>query len=285
MVSVVCMILIVMGVFAQSEKPIKRTSTWHRTPQRTIYQSGDKAEGNSADQGRNTVLTAEQEAISDVSGEKAYQLAKKYYDDNSSGCEKWFRFSAEKGYIKAQRILGYLRLFGDEIIDKKEDEAAKWLTKAAERGDEYSLFYLGYMYKEGIYFFKNEELSNQYLSKSAPFFYKMGKENMECSGEEALQYFELVRYAEVAPYDIRAAVLIGYMYYYGKGGVAWDFEKATSYFAYASEQGDPVATYFVGLCLETGHGIEKNISQSKEYYKVSGIRSLSEAIHMIETSY
>lgn len=45
-ITTACYLILSTGIFAQSERPIKRTSTWNSTPSRTINQSRVKPEKN-----------------------------------------------------------------------------------------------------------------------------------------------------------------------------------------------------------------------------------------------
>ena len=50
---------------------------------------------------------------------------------------------------------------------KIEKAAADWFKKAAEIGESDSMFHLAWMYQEGIGVEQNDELSAEYLYKSA----------------------------------------------------------------------------------------------------------------------
>jgi TPR repeat protein len=48
---------------------------------------------------------------------------------------KWYRKSAEQGYVKAQVNLGQMYFAGKGGVKKDEAEAYKWFLKAGEQGD------------------------------------------------------------------------------------------------------------------------------------------------------
>ncbi|PKK74087.1 kinase-like protein [Rhizophagus irregularis] len=58
--------------------------------------------------------------------------------------------------------------------------------------------------------------------------------------------------------------LLGYLYYYGIG-VDASYEKAFNLFT--SESNHTLALYYVGLCYQNGHGVEKNENSAFEYFE------------------
>jgi TPR repeat protein len=49
-----------------------------------------------------------------------------------------------------------------------------------------------------------------------------------------------------------------------------DFQEAAKYFKAASDMGNQVAMYYMGICYETGNGVPKDMIKAKDYYKKSG---------------
>ncbi len=61
---------------------------------------------------------------------------------------KWYRKAAEKGYPRAQLILGLSYDQGNGV-EKDVVEAVKWYRKAAEKGSAEAQFMLGFSYDQG----------------------------------------------------------------------------------------------------------------------------------------
>ena len=61
---------------------------------------------------------------------------------------KWWRRSAESGYLQAQHNLGVLYYRGEGVA-RNHDEAAKWFRIAGERGFAESQHNLGILYRDG----------------------------------------------------------------------------------------------------------------------------------------
>jgi TPR repeat protein len=68
---------------------------------------------------------------------------------------------AKKGNVIAQRLLGILYLLGEGVV-KNEEEAGKWLYKAAEKGDADSQCMLGYIYSTSEVL-KNDMLAYKWM--------------------------------------------------------------------------------------------------------------------------
>jgi S1-C subfamily serine protease len=86
--------------------------------------------------------------------ESQFNLAKMYDEGggrvskSSEEAVKWYRKSAEQGFVAAQLILGMIYDSGKGVI-KDYEEAAKWYRKAAEQNILAAQFILGGMYAEG----------------------------------------------------------------------------------------------------------------------------------------
>ena len=82
----------------------------------------------------------------------------------------WKRKSAEDGCGMAQYNLGRMYLYGEEqsdnLVEKNSGEALKWLHRAAENGEFYSLAALGEVYFLGIGVPQDFAKSFEWFSKS-----------------------------------------------------------------------------------------------------------------------
>ena len=51
-------------------------------------------------------------------------------------------------------------------------------------------------------------------------------------------------------------------------------KEAVKYFKAASDMGNKVAMYYMGICYEIGNGVPKDYNTAKQYYSKSGFASL-----------
>ena len=80
-----------------------------------------------------------------------------------------YRYVAQKGYVKAQRILGAIYLYGSSTYNEKElkEEGVYWLREAALQGCEKCQYDLGRSYLEGFGVEKNKSKALYWLRRAA----------------------------------------------------------------------------------------------------------------------
>lgn len=203
-----------------------------------------------------------------------FEMGKSFYDKgNYTEALNWYKKAAENGSSDAQSELGFMYMNGEGTPVNKS-EGAKWLLKASENGDFLAQRALGFMYKNGDGVPQNISESNKWLGKASSQFYEAGKNNMKTNGQVALQFFSWVYEMGQLPYNVWSLFHIGEIYYYAEGGVHTDFQEAAKYFKAASDMGNQVAMYYMGICYETGNGVPKDSNMAKQYYSKSGYTSL-----------
>ena len=203
-----------------------------------------------------------------------FEMGKSFYDKgNYTEALNWYKKAAENGSSDAQSELGFMYMNGEGTPVNKS-EGAKWLLKASENGDFLAQRALGFMYKNGDGVPQNISESNKWLGKASYQFYEVGRKNMKTDGQVALQFFSWVYEMRQTPYDVWSLFHIGEIYYFAEGGVHTDYQEATKYFKAASDMGNRVAMYYMGLCYEFGRGIPKDLSKAQQYYKESGYNSV-----------
>lgn len=57
-----------------------------------------------------------------------------------------------------------------------------------------------------------------------------------------------------------------------------NYKQAYQYFMKAANQGFAISQYYVGLCFETGNGVEKNIIEAKKWYQLAANQECKKAI-------
>ena len=203
-----------------------------------------------------------------------FEMGQSFNDKgNYTEALKWYKKAADNGSSDAQSELGFMYMNGEGVPVNKS-EGAKWLIKASENGDIMAQRALGFMYKNGDGVPQNISESNKWLGKASSQFYEAGKNNMKTNGQVALQFFSWVYEMGQLPYNVWSLFHIGEIYYYAEGGVHTDFQEAAKYFKAASDMGNQVAMYYMGICYETGNGVPKDSNMAKQYYSKSGYTSL-----------
>jgi len=118
---------------------------------------------------------------------------------------------------------------------KSYDDAFKYYTLAAERGNTEAMCNLGYYYSEGQGVEKDLKGSFEWYRKSA-----------------------------VAGY-LHSIRDVGVCYYYGLG-VTTDYKEAVMWLKKASEENYAHATCDLALCYLKGKGVRKNLTEAAKYY-------------------
>lgn len=145
---------------------------------------------------------------------------------------------------------------GDNAYYKINDlsEAIKWYEKAAEQGNAYAQYCVGYMYQWG--------------------------KGVEQSYVEAFRWYK--KAAEQGHADAQCE--IGYMYFAGKG-IEKDFAEAYKWYKKAAERGHAYAQWTLGIKLEFGDGFDKDYSEAFKWYKKAAEQGYDSAQWRLGTMY
>ena len=144
---------------------------------------------------------------------------------------------ATEGDAIAQFNLGLCYHNGDGV-EKDDEKAVEWYTKAAEQGHPDAQYTLGMVYG-----------------------YPWSYEGVVQDFKKAVEWFALA--AEQGHSE--AQFILGLCYDMGNG-VAQDFEKAVEWYTKAAEQGHTQAQYSLGLCYENGKGVAVDFETAVEWY-------------------
>lgn len=257
-----CMSFSLMASAQASGGQIRRvTPRQHHNPNRKITPSQNK---------QNAEVTLSQAHPKTYTVREMFEMGQSFYDKGDyTEALKWYKKAAENGSSDAQSELGFMYLNGEGTPIIKS-EGVKWLIKAGENGDAMAQRTLGFMYRNGDVVYKSESEAIKWFRKAAPKFYETARGSMKSDGQVALQFFSWVCEMRQAPYDVWSLFHIGEIYYYAEGGVHTDYQEAAKYFKAASDLGNQVAMYYMGICYETGNGVPKDMIKAKDYYKKSG---------------
>ena len=163
---------------------------------------------------------------------------------------EWMKKAAAQGHENANKYLSEYEEKAAELSDQERGnyyyftrkdytEAVRWYKKAAEDGDAYSQFLLGFMYRRGQGVEKDLYEAMDWLKKAV----KNGSEHAEKEVDTLKSEIEAAERAERAE---RAA------------------RKALSDLITRCENGDESAAYEYALKLLNGNGVQKD--ESKGYY-------------------
>ena len=225
---------------------------------------------------------------------------------NRSEALRLFRKSADKGYLSAQRQLGFIYL-----EEKEYSNAMKYGKMAAEQGDADSQNNVGWMYENGFGIGTNQELAISWYERAAAQGNTTARINLrdiynnvaalrdinkisDAKAEEYFRkainlgnetaklnlgsfYFNQERYNDAFPLLLAAAEAgnandlntIGYMYANGYG-IAKDINKALTYYEKAIAGGNSLATSNAEVLYAIAgydYLIDGNYAKAEEYYR------------------
>ena len=266
LITICCMLFSLLASAQASGGQIRRTTQRHYD---NTNRSVAPSRNNSNRSTTHTQKTAKTYTVMEM-----FEMGQSFYDKgNYTEALKWYKKAADNGSSDAQSELGFMYMNGEGVPINKS-EGAKWLIKASENGDIMAQRALGFMYKNGDGVPRNISESNKWLGKASSQFYEAGRRSMKTDGKVALQFFGWVYEMRQTPHDVWALFHIGEIYYYAEGGVHSDYKEAVKYFKAASDMGNKVAMYYMGICYEIGNGVPKDYNTAKQYYSKSGFASL-----------
>ena len=186
---------------------------------------------------------------------KAEEEAKRIAEEEAKRkAEEEARRKAEKARVKAEAEAKKAEI--KKIVDLAEDylrgrngkskdyekAVANYLI-AAEAGDAYSLYSLGWCYEYGL--------------------------GVEQSAREAVKWYRkaIEQGSKNAKERLGNAKKLGEDYYYGRNGKSKDREKAVANYLIAAEAGEAYSQYCLGWCYEYGLGVEKSVEEAEKWYR------------------
>lgn len=169
---------------------------------------------------------------------------------------------AAKGDAKSQYVLGWMYFIG-EPVEKNNQQAVQWMTKAANQDFKFSQTQLGLMYLVAKDIPENYALAREWLLKGAArgegdalnalgAIYVEGL-GVKANGEQAITYFRQAADGGFA----MAQFNLGYQYYTGKL-VQQDYKDAAKYFKEAAQQDHVRAEYLLGVMYRDGQGVPQD---------------------------
>ena len=214
----------------------------------------------------------------------------------------WYRMAAEKGDLSSHETLSALLARGDEEsgLEKNEDEALMWLTKAAEAGSASAQMKLAGKYEEGkmvaqsyeeaIRWYEKAAKKNKYAivclkeiyeklgsQSDAAGLYNLGKLFLdEKAYQEAEKYFLMS--AEKGNTD--AMNRLGLLHANKK-----EYQEAIKWYRMAAEKGHASAMYNLALNYAEGNGVEKNAQEAIKWYRMASEKGHEVAMYCLGEMY
>ncbi len=210
-----------------------------------------------------------------------YKLGTCYMDgigvvqDNDKAME-WWRKAAEQEHQDA--IYALARSFCGEDKNKDEldrDKAFALFEKAANLGNAEAQCCVGCCYKNGYGTPVDYSKAGKWYNKSAKkgctralrhiaMCYEDGL-GVEKNMEKAIKWYK----EAIHQGDKTSMVIMGKIYYYGRGGVNINFNKAIEYYLMAANNEESEGMWRVGVCYQLGHGIAVDENEAVEWYRKS----------------
>jgi len=166
-------------------------------------------------------------------------------EKNQQEALKWIRKAAEQNYALAQNDLGVCFVAG-KGLEKDQQEAVKWFRKAAEQGFAMSQFNLGTCYYNG-------NGVRQDVSEAVKWYRKAAEQN----------------------YALAQSVM-GDLY--GSGiGMSQDLTEAVKWYRKAAEQNYASAQRCVGEAYFKGIVVEKNMAEAYKWFSLAAAQGDEDA--------
>ncbi|MFB0977492.1 MAG: tetratricopeptide repeat protein, partial [Myxococcota bacterium] len=181
----------------------------------------------------------------------------------------WYERAATQGNQLAQFKLGQLH-FGesDGAFEPKPATGVRWLSGAAELGNEEAMRDLIAIHDEGRGIPKDPEISGKWMVKVAEFekpadLVALGIRYYEANGvprNRGRGAKLIARAAELG--DATAQLYLARIYMTQGNGVVGNLEIAVRWFTEAAEQGDLESQSYLGMLYASGQGVEKDYEAS-----------------------
>lgn len=201
---------------------------------------------------------------------------------NVKKAEKWYLRAAEQGNIDAQVNLASL------YYDSNPNEALKWGLIAAQKGSAKAQNRVGCLYYNG----KVKEAPSC-VEKAFYWFElaaKQGFVRAQCNlaniNQDAKNYKEALNWYTIAAdnKDAAAQNSLGLLYAGGKG-VTKDLAAAANWFLLAAEQNYAAAQYYLGRAHFEGHGIPVDVAEGFKWYLLAAEQRAYDADYKVAQMY
>ncbi len=160
-------------------------------------------------------------------------------EDTNASCDKIvaaYKKAAEMGCAEAQDYLGYWYEEGENGLPVDYQEAYRWYQKAAEQGDSYAQYDIGWLFDNGLGVKENKR--------------------------EAVKWFKRA----ASKNNVSAIYRLGLCYYFANG-VGMDRREALKLFRKAAKDNHAGAICMIGDYYYEGCLVEENKEEALKYYE------------------
>ena len=193
----------------------------------------------------------------------------KFMSDIYKNAFAWLLSQAEMGNSEMQEAIA-MSFYNGNSVEKNEKDGLKWMTAAADNGNDVASLLLGQFYMEGSCgaeknvkkaleeFLKSAETGNPTAANYVGDYY-LNEAKTDSDLKEAFKW-----YCKAAKNDSPASTLAD-CYFFGEG-VAKDEKEAVKYYLKTAESGDWWSQYMLGNCFKDGIGVVKNEEESQKWF-------------------
>ncbi|HSJ01896.1 MAG TPA: tetratricopeptide repeat protein, partial [Verrucomicrobium sp.] len=178
---------------------------------------------------------------------------------------------AERGNADAQFELG-IRYLGGEGLDKDEQKAVEWLTRAADQEKLEAMNALGTMNEEGVGFPKDEKKAFEWYEKAAKYGFPLAQQNLsqcyemgkgvEKNQAEANKWLERAAHQDFAPSQAM------YAFKLERGlGLDKNTRSAAEWYLKAAQNGLIRAMTHLAYLYYTGTGVPLDYRRAEAWYR------------------
>ena len=184
-----------------------------------------------------------------------------------------FRRAHLKNEAKAQAMLGYCYYYGIGVT-RDFKEAAKWLNKSVQNGEDGARYLLGVCRYYGQGLQKDQHKAIEHFQYAAQKDHHGAQLVMAICYHEGIdvekEYFRSFEYLTKAVEDgcMVAQRILANCYYFGDG-VSKDPVTAAAWYDKAAKRGDSEACWRLGYCYHNGFGVKKNYRRAAELFQRS----------------
>jgi TPR repeat protein len=221
-------------------------------------------------------------AIANTNGFEEYDAGIRYITDKEYTLAiKYLKLSAEKGNVKAMKMLGSI-YEKSTIVPQNLEESFRWYKKAVDAGSLEALVPLGVRYELGLGTQENKKLAFQAYKKAADngiveaysrlgYVYLDG-DIINKDAQEALKWFTKAYEANTKNKNKRDAskdaAAIGSIYYYGDG-IPKDIVKAMQWYKTSVDLDQNIFNLMPSYNLGNIYYDRKEYKEALKYYRIS----------------
>ena len=206
---------------------------------------------------------------------------------------EWFDKAIKLGDTNSIVTKGSIYFYGKEGMPINYEEAVKWITLAAERGDSDGMWRLANCYKDGLGVEKDARKAYMWFEKSANKQNKFGLfglalcyfigNGVDRNYEEAVKLFR--KAADKG--HIASLWRLGHCYEYGLG-VNKNYRIAVEWYRESAKQESEEGQWRLGYCYEHGLGLKMNMNMAKSLYEQAakqGHKKAQDSLKRMESDY